>query len=130
MRPSPLSADHIASRQHRDNIAAVLAHRLEVARRSCNSDLIRMLEQEQAQFEAEDRARLTRLIQTLVQAIHQVWHCLDQFFAHHRELDVRLVHDRQHQIWWQAYDPNTGRTICTDSEQEMRIWIEQNYQGQ
>ena len=30
-------------------------------------------------------------------------------------------------IFWYAFDPKTGKTVYTDSETELRIWIAQNY---
>lgn len=43
------------------------------------------------------------------------------------ELEVRQIVDRHGQVWWYAYDPMTGVSIRTDSETNLRSWIEQRY---
>lgn len=30
-------------------------------------------------------------------------------------------------IFWHAYDPKTGRQMFAQSEEEVRLWIEENY---
>jgi hypothetical protein len=35
--------------------------------------------------------------------------------------------DRFGQTWWHAYDPITKRFVCRDSEDEIRIWLEERY---
>jgi len=43
------------------------------------------------------------------------------------ELQVKQRRDRQGNIWWQAFDPNTDESASFGSEAEMRSWIEQRY---
>lgn len=43
------------------------------------------------------------------------------------ELQVKQRRDRQGNIWWQAFDPNTNESASFGSEAEMRSWIEQRY---
>lgn len=35
--------------------------------------------------------------------------------------------DRFGQTWWYAYDPVTERSVCRDSEDGIRIWLEERY---
>jgi hypothetical protein len=43
------------------------------------------------------------------------------------ELQVRQTVDRRGQVWWHVYDPITGVSIRTDSETNLKSWIEQRY---
>jgi hypothetical protein len=43
------------------------------------------------------------------------------------ELQVQRHRDRQGNIWWQAFDPNTNESVSFGSEAEVRYWIEQRY---
>lgn len=44
------------------------------------------------------------------------------------ELQVRQVVS-DNNVWWYAYNPQTGNSVYADSETELMIWIEENYQG-
>lgn len=45
------------------------------------------------------------------------------------ELQVEML-DRGDSVGWYAFDPKTKQQFLTDSEDEMRVWIEQHYQKQ
>ncbi|MBW4564596.1 MAG: hypothetical protein KME32_26400 [Mojavia pulchra JT2-VF2] len=43
------------------------------------------------------------------------------------ELQVRQKIDRHGNIYWQAYDPVTGKSFSSGSEVDISMWIEQLY---
>ncbi|MEH2179081.1 hypothetical protein [Nostoc sp.] len=43
------------------------------------------------------------------------------------ELQVWRKVDRHGNIYWQAYDPVTGKSFSSGSETDMSMWIEQLY---
>jgi hypothetical protein len=104
---------------------ASLAHRLEVARAADNARLVALLEQEKQQvtparsYDIEPSPKNWWL--TAVQHITQV-------FLGRASLQVCEVVDGSDR-WWVASDPKTGQVVYADSEAEMRLWIEENYQG-
>lgn len=59
--------------------------------------------------------------------LEKIW----QFLVRHlRELpELRVWHtcDDEGNIWWNAYDPTTNRSIYSITEEQMRVWIEQRY---
>lgn len=120
--------------KHQDNIMASLTRRLEAARAANNSHLIELLEQEKQQIAVKiehgkvvpnPKAAPSKTksgahwFKALTQSIAQ---------AFSSELQVsQLVNGTD--IWWYAFDPQTGRCVYADSEAELRLWIKQNYQG-
>ncbi len=53
---------------------------------------------------------------------------LVETFAHRNELQVHQFANGSDLLWY-AFDPMTGNCIYADSEAELRVWIDQNYQG-
>lgn len=45
------------------------------------------------------------------------------------EQEPRVCNSTDHvgQTWWYAYEPITKRCVCRDSEDEIRIWLEEGY---
>ncbi|OKH55850.1 hypothetical protein NIES2101_03165 [Calothrix sp. HK-06] len=43
------------------------------------------------------------------------------------EFIIRESKDRQGHVWYDAYDPKTGRTGHLTSEEEVHIWIEESF---
>lgn len=37
--------------------------------------------------------------------------------------------DAEGRIWWRIYHPRTGRSICCESEQEVRVWLDNHFNG-
>lgn len=84
-----------------------------------------------------DRARLELLYQkTEAKSVKQLkkipflshlWQNLFAALTKPQEPQIWQGYDRQGNLWWHGYDPITGRSICRDSEKEMRIWIEERY---
>lgn len=48
-------------------------------------------------------------------------------FSGDQELKVWETADSAGRKLWHAYDPISGRLICTETEAEMRVWLEQRY---
>lgn len=120
-----LHANSVDSK-HRSNIAATLAHRLEVARTTNNKQLINLLERERQQLETVAISRDSSL--GSIARLKGFWHQLVEAIANSAKLKVWQTVDSHGVRWWNAYDPHTGHSVCTDSESEMRQWIEENYQ--
>jgi hypothetical protein len=109
--------------RHQAAIAESFNHRLAVAQSNQNAELLGLLAQEQQQLTQSlpDQA-------TVVSTSHlSLWQRLVQAFTIPQQLQVQRIRDRAGQLWWYAYDPQTGNTVYADSETEMRLWIEQNY---
>ena len=63
----------------------------------------------------------------LVSIINSISQRLVAVMAKEQELQVWQSSDRSGKTWWHGYDPVTGRSVCRDSEAEMRIWLEERY---
>jgi hypothetical protein len=63
----------------------------------------------------------------LVSIINSIGQHLVAVMAKEQELQVWQSSDRSGKTWWHGYDPVTGRSVCRDSEAEMRIWLEERY---
>jgi len=112
---------------HRASMMASLERRLTVARARDDRSLIELLEQERRQLEAVNPSKA--LISGAIAWMTNLWHRVSQSVNDATKLQVWQSSDEQGNRWWFAYDPTTGHSTCTDSESEMRVWIEQNYQG-
>lgn len=111
--------------RHQDSIMASLAHRLQVARAANNARLVALLEQEKQQVTSVRSPDVAPSPKswwlTTVQRIRQV-------MSGGVSLQVCEVVDGSDR-WWVASDPRSGQVVYADSEAEMRLWIEENYQG-
>jgi len=59
--------------------------------------------------------------------LNRLWQHLVTALTKAQEPQIWQSYDRQGNLWWYGYDPMTGRSICRDSEAEMRIWLEERY---
>ncbi|XGV95632.1 MAG: hypothetical protein ACAF41_23180 [Leptolyngbya sp. BL-A-14] len=115
--------DQSAFDRHQDSIMASLAHRLDVARANNNAQLVALLERERQQVAPNvSAARVQR----------HWWESITEFVMSKlfggSELQVCEIVDGRDR-WWVASDPKTGQLVYADSEAELRLWIEENYQG-
>ncbi|WP_445633531.1 hypothetical protein NSTC745_05199 [Nostoc sp. DSM 114161] len=61
-------------------------------------------------------------------SLHNIWEkFIKQLLADPNELQVTQKVDRYGNIYWQAYDPVTGKSFASGSEVELSMWIEQLY---
>lgn len=63
----------------------------------------------------------------LSSVFNQFWQYLVTSIVQGQEPRIWQHTDRTGKIWWHGYDPLTERSICVDSEAEMRIWLEKRY---
>lgn len=78
---------------------------------------------EQILNQAEPNSSKNKLVST----INSIGQRLVAVMAKEQELQVWQSSDRSGKTWWHGYDPVTGRSVCRDSEAEMRIWLEERY---
>ncbi|MDZ8083541.1 MAG: hypothetical protein RMY36_030265 [Nostoc sp. SerVER01] len=62
------------------------------------------------------------------ESLHSIWEkFVRQLIADPNELQVTQKVDRHGNIYWQAYDPVTGKYFASGSEVDVSMWIEQLY---
>lgn len=113
--------------QHRANLAASLAHRLEVAKAAHNTQLIVLLEQEQRQLGLI--ANSTPFSASFFQRIKATWNNWMEAIANSTKLSVERIVDESGMLWWRAYDPTSGKMLYAETESEVLQWIEENNLG-
>ncbi|MGF1481334.1 MAG: hypothetical protein ACFB4I_17935 [Cyanophyceae cyanobacterium] len=77
-------------------------------------------------LETRSRARL-RKRQSLRLTLGTIWQGLIAALVKPPELQVWCTTDRHGRLWWNAYDPHTGRSLTRVSEEQMRVWLEQRH---
>lgn len=121
------TGSNAASHRHQESIAAILAHRIDVARTNNDASLLSVLEQERRQVESGDFDLTTP--SDRFAGLKTWWLRLAQAIERQSQLSVEKMTDTAGGIWWRAYDPCTGKTLYTDSESEVVTWIEDNNLG-
>jgi len=112
--------------RHRDSMMASLARRMEVARSQNDFRLVELLEQEKRQIASDEE--FDGILRSLAIGLKNLKQRFDQAVFGGVELQVRQFINGSDR-WWYAFDPQTGQSVYADSEAEMRLWIEGNYQG-
>ncbi len=112
--------------QHYANIEASLNHRLAIAKAANNTRLVALLEREQQQVRRQ--AQADGVLPAEQKWFQRVWQQLVAAFTD-STLQVWQATDEMGNLWWCAYNPQTGESVYADTETEMRLWIQQNYQG-
>jgi hypothetical protein len=125
MTANTLYSNHSAPwNRHYDSMMASLSRRLEVARVAKDSRLVELLEQEKRQISTalpQSQPGRSNWVQTLKQKL------ADLAFGGTELRVCRFANGSD--LWWYAIDPQTGHYVYADSEAELRLWIQQNYQG-
>ena len=116
--------------KHKENIAASLAHRLEIARNAHNTHLILQLEQEQQALLKDSKPALASALSTVAHGIQTALSSWSQAIAQPQKLSVEKIVGDDGNIWWRAYDYRTGKTLYAEAEWEVIAWIEKNSAGQ
>lgn len=94
-----------------------------VAKARDDQPLLALLEQEQAQLDAEwSPAEVSNPLQ-------QVWAWLAQTLDRSTQLNIEQIVDEGGQIWWRGFDPRTGKGIFAESKAEVVHWIERHHLG-
>ena len=57
----------------------------------------------------------------------QITRELCKFLVAGNELEIWQSRDRHGNLLWNVHDPRSGRSAQLDSEQEVRIWLEERY---
>ncbi|MFN6528277.1 hypothetical protein [Nostoc sp. ChiSLP03a] len=61
-------------------------------------------------------------------SLYMIWeNFVKKLLAEPNELQVWQKVDRHGNIYWQAYDPVTGKSFSSGSETDVSMWIEQLY---
>ncbi len=122
----PMDAQTLA--KHQDNMMASLARRLEAARAAENMELLQLLEQEQRQLaKLTGSASQSQLISGMLTWLKSLTQTVVDALNQPHELEVQQITDPAGVSWWYAWDPRTGKCLYADTENEVRMWIEQNY---
>ena len=64
---------------------------------------------------------------SLPDRFHSLWQQMMQGWIKSPEIEIWSVCDPAGTVWWNGYNPQTGRSLKCASEREIRIWIEQHY---
>ncbi len=76
-------------------------------------------------LQAPEQNRVKR--SKLFSLFNKIWQYILIAQAEAQQPKIWQRRDRLGQIWWYGYDPVTDRSICRDSEDEIRIWLEERY---
>lgn len=63
----------------------------------------------------------------LFSLVNKVWQYIVTVLAQGQQPRIWQSCDRFGQIGWHGYDPVTERSVCRDSEDEIRVWLEERY---
>lgn len=118
--------------KHLASMANSLARRLEIAKAQNNEYLTQLLEREYAELIAESQsvrslASELPLIRAAKAWFQRQWQNLADTVPNLYQLHVQQIVAEDGQLRWLAYYPKTGQTFCTDSETEMRLWVQKHY---
>ena len=71
--------------------------------------------------------KLTNISQALVTVFKDAGAGLIHYLTRPNEVRIWQVSDRQGITYWKAYDPYTNTTAYLNSENDLRVWLEQRY---
>ncbi|MEO0885429.1 MAG: hypothetical protein AAFY54_05785 [Cyanobacteria bacterium J06648_10] len=108
---------------HQANLLSQLSRRLEVARAHHNPLLVAALECEYAQLTS------TAEPVTLGDRLQQLWLSFSGTLSDWTKVHIEQTVDAKGKPCWYAYNPQAGQAIFTESESEMRQWINTGYWG-
>lgn len=78
--------------------------------------------------EIEISSKTSNILRSIRQALHSLWqNTVKILLADPQELEVIQKVDRHGNIYWQAYDPVSGKSYASGSEIDISMWIEQLY---
>ncbi len=122
----PMDAQTLA--KHQDNMMASLARRVEAARAAHNTELLALLEREQRQLAGLTTAtNRSQSMQAMINWLQSLSQGFVKVLNPSHELEVQQITDATGVSWWYAWDPRTGNCLYADTENEVRMWIEENY---
>jgi hypothetical protein len=59
--------------------------------------------------------------------LNNFWQSVLAYFATSSEPCVWKTQDTADRTQWKAYDPVTKKSVCCDSEEELRAWLEERH---
>jgi hypothetical protein len=69
-----------------------------------------------------------KINRTFGESLHSIWEkIVKTLLVDPQELQVSQKNDRHGNIYWQAYDPVTGKSFSSGSKADILMWIEQLY---
>lgn len=100
-----------------------LAHRLEVAKAAGNTNLLKLLEQEQQQLQAN--LLQPERMRSLRSWMHQLKQGIGNLLPRKHHIQIReFLNGYDH--WWYACDFQTGRCFYADSKAELEVWLKEH----
>lgn len=130
-------ANNIAT--HQSSMLASLERRLNVAKAACNWQLIELLEVERQEISPRSFGAKTLrrnasckkspdsgLLSSWQFELQDIWHKFIEMCLPKKELQIEQTADSNGNTWWYACNPQTGQSVYSGSEAEMRLWIETN----
>jgi hypothetical protein len=63
----------------------------------------------------------------VVSLLNNLWQHIVTAITKRQEPQIWQSTDRYGNIWWHGYDPVTDSSVSRDSEDEMRVWLEERY---
>lgn len=58
--------------------------------------------------------------------LNQIWRSLSRYLSRSNEPQVWQVRSHSNEIRWRVFDPMSERTLFYNTEEEVRIWLEQS----
>lgn len=114
--------------KHQASMEASLAHRLEVARATRNTQLIALLEKEAQQIKAQAPHPVG--LPEIFSTVRYWWAGVKQGIENSTKLSVEKIVDESGTTWWYAHDPRSGKTLYAETDTDVLQWIEENNLGQ
>ncbi|MBD2175519.1 hypothetical protein H6F42_01135 [Pseudanabaena sp. FACHB-1998] len=108
-------------KKHLASMWDTLERRIEIARTNHNAELLALLELEKSAIAPYQ----VKTIATPVNNFASAWQSLRNVLLPKAEIKVKQVCDRAGNQWWYAYNPLTGQSVYAETDNEMRLWIEQ-----
>ncbi|MEL7068157.1 MAG: hypothetical protein AAGN15_05805 [Cyanobacteria bacterium J06581_3] len=108
---------------HKANLLSQLSRRLESAKAHRNLSLVAALEDEYAQLTS-----ITKPI-TFGDRLQQLWLSFSGTLSDWTKVHIERTVNANGKPCWYAYNPQAGQAIFTESESEMRQWINTGYWG-
>lgn len=73
-------------------------------------------------------SKASNILTSIKEILHKFWqNTVKILLSDSQELEVVKKVDRQGHIYWQAYDPVSGKSYSSGSEVDVFMWIEQLY---
>lgn len=83
---------------------------------------------QQSQIEAASlQPQPKRNLQSLRAKLNDLWQGVIEFLETSSELYITQIQDAKGQTQWKAFDPTTGQSAQFDSEEDVRVWVEERY---